>query len=101
MADGYDKSQDKVLWAHDGAYEDRFTRLSVAIHKYGEKGRPKAQISRENRNGDDWSFVKLGRMTAEEFEAVSVSVRAGFESVANPPRSGFPDSPITDDDVPF
>ena len=64
----FDKSLDKELFSEKKDFER--SRITVAVFSYNE-GRPKLQISRENKTAaGEYSFAKLGRMNKEEVEAV-------------------------------
>lgn len=88
MPSDFDKSKDIVLWERE-AFRDDYNELTVAIIRY-DTGKPKVQISRRkyDKKSQDWTFVKLGRMTYEEFSAVAKTVKEGFthlsESSAKP-----------------
>lgn len=77
----FDESKDRELWDCGVVYEDRYTRLSVAIFAYGERGRPKVQIRREKEDRGEWRFGKLGRMSAQEFAVVVEATKIAFEAV--------------------
>jgi hypothetical protein len=65
MARTFDESKDMVLESRT-AIEREKTRILVQICSYNG-GQAKLQLKRENRTADGWTFAKLGRMTAEEF----------------------------------
>ena len=52
--------------------DDGSTRITITVYQYNG-GIPKVQIKREvhNPGEDDWKFVKLGRLTFEELQAVA------------------------------
>ena len=79
----YDSSKDKLLWGRDDVFKSEYSRLSVDIFQYDGKGKPKLQITREkfDKEKNDWEFVKLGRMTLEEFSAVARAAKEGFAAV--------------------
>ena len=62
------------------------------VYKYGDKGKPKLQITREkyDKEKNDWIFAKLGRMTYEEFSAVARAAKEGFAEV-NAPQGSKPE----------
>lgn len=65
----FDKNLDKKLFYETAEFET--TKISVGIFSYNE-GQWKLQFSRENLSNStaEWTFAKLGRMDAEEVEAV-------------------------------
>ncbi len=64
----FDKSLDQELFSQSVEFER--SRITVAVFTYN-KGVPKLQIGRENKNaGGEYSFAKLGRLTKEEVEAI-------------------------------
>lgn len=63
----FDASLDESLFSK--AWETDIQRLTVSVHSYN-KAPKKLQISRENKNEDNFRFAKLGRMTKEEVEAI-------------------------------
>ena len=103
MKSEYDKRRDLCLWEKAEVFTDQFNRLDLAIYQYGDKGKPKLQISRLkwDKPQDKWTFVKLGRMSQSEFAAVARAAKEGFEAIQGEPSrvpAGF--API-DDETPF
>ena len=92
MSGDYDKSKDKVLWSRDDVFKTEYSRLSVDIFQYDGKGKSKLQITREKYNKDknDWDFVKLGRMTYEEFVAIAKAAKEGFAAVQSGAQGSKP-----------
>lgn len=76
----YDPEQDKTLW-NDEVRVEKFT-LEVKIMKYGENGVPKVQINRLQKETpeDEGRFMKLGRMTKEETEAIIPLLKKAVEN---------------------
>lgn len=64
----FDPSLDKELNKKEKAFDD--TKIIVSVMSYNG-GKPKIQISRQNRNENGWIFSKLGRLTEEEAKALS------------------------------
>lgn len=91
MPGDFDKSKDIVLWERDRVFADDFNELNVAIIRY-DTGKPKVQISRRkyDKKSQEWSFVKLGRMTYEEFSAVARATKEGFSDVAEGKQPSVP-----------
>ena len=63
----YDNSLDKSLFSEPIEFDN--SRITVSVFSYNN-GIPKLQISRETKNGEEYTFAKLGRMTKEEAEKV-------------------------------
>lgn len=82
-AQGYDSAKDKLVHDCGTVLEDDFNRLSAAIYQYGDKGKPKIQITREkfDNKQDKWIFAKLGRLNYEEFVAIAKAAKEGFDKV--------------------
>lgn len=91
MAGDFDASKDVVLWERDRAYSDDYNELNVSIVRY-DTGKPKVQISRRkyDKKSQEWTFVKLGRMTYEEFSAVARATKEGFTDVAEGKTQNVP-----------
>ena len=72
----YDKSLDVEIFKETKDFGD--TRITVGVFSYNN-GEKKLQISREDKaQGDEWRFIKLGRLTKNEakeiFEIVAKAV---------------------------
>ena len=64
----YDNSLDECLFSK--SWETDSDRITVSIYSYNQ-GTKKLQLSRERKNKDgELKFAKLGRLTAEEAEAI-------------------------------
>ena len=64
----YDNSLDECLFSK--SWETDSDRITVSIYSYNQ-GTKKLQLSRERKNKDgELKFAKLGRLTAEETEAI-------------------------------
>ena len=64
----YDRSLDECLFSK--SWEGDTQRITVSVYSYN-KGSKKVQITRENKSQDgNYKFVKLGRMSMQEIEAV-------------------------------
>jgi len=64
----YDTSLDKEVFAKSSENDDG--KITVSVHSYNN-GPKKLQIVRENRDQEDGlRFVKLGRMTKDEIQAI-------------------------------
>lgn len=63
----FDSSMDKSLFSESVEFEA--SRITVGVFSYNN-GIPKLQISRETKNGEEFTFAKLGRMTKNEVEKV-------------------------------
>lgn len=86
MSREYDKSKDICLWEED-ACSDEYSSLTVGIYQYGDNGKRKIQISRQKKG----EFVKMGRMTYDEFSAVAKAVKRGFEDIETASHGKEPD----------
>lgn len=76
----FDEALDRRLYNCGVVHEDRFSKLSVEVYAYNN-GKPKIQISRQKLQQQEWVFSKLGRMSAQEFEAVSDAAKIAFEAI--------------------
>jgi hypothetical protein len=72
----YDSSLDNALFSESVDFEN--SRITVSVYSYNN-GTPKLQISRENIDGEDYKFAKLGRMTKDEVEKVLPLMQKAFE----------------------
>ncbi len=63
----FDSSMDKSLFSESIEFDT--SRITVGVFSYNN-GTPKFQISRETKNGEEYNFAKLGRMTKQEVEKV-------------------------------
>ena len=64
----YDSELDKSLFSK--SWESKGQRLTVSVYSYNQ-GPKKLQISRQSKDDEGgFRFVKLGRMTKEEVEAI-------------------------------
>jgi hypothetical protein len=72
----FDASLDKSLFSEQITFER--TRITVSVFSYNN-GTPKLQISRENGEGEEFSFAKLGRMTKEEAEKVMPAMQKAIK----------------------
>lgn len=86
MSQEFDKSKDRCLWEEE-AYSNEYGSLTVGIYQYGDNGKPKIQISRQKKG----TFVKLGRMSCDEFSAVAKAVKRGFEDIEKADQGSEPD----------
>lgn len=68
---------DKEIWNVERIFKGR-TKLIVSVRSYNN-GTPKIQISRSNKTNNGWSFVKLGRLSKEESEALIEMLEAAKE----------------------
>jgi len=77
----YNPEQDKTLW-NDEVRVGKFT-LEVKVMKYGENGQPKIQINRLQKETpeDEGRFMKLGRITKEEAEAIMPLVEKAIDNM--------------------
>ena len=73
MSSGYDKDNDRRL-AEKSAFNNDKTEIRVGIYKYGT-GQPKIQIHRVDTFKGETRFVKLGRLSLEEFIGVARAVK--------------------------
>lgn len=74
----YDKNLDIELSSKE-VLDDGDTRLTIAVYQYNGAA-PKAQIKREvHREGEDWKFAKLGRLTFEEMQAVENGLKWAYK----------------------
>lgn len=72
----YDNSLDKALFSE--SIEFAASRITVSVYSYNN-GTPKLQISREQGDGGEYKFAKLGRMTKEEVEKVMPLMEKAME----------------------
>ncbi|HOW35707.1 MAG TPA: hypothetical protein PL155_04775 [Candidatus Omnitrophota bacterium] len=64
----YDKSLDVAVFKEIKDFGD--TRITVGVFSYNN-GEKKLQMSREDKiQGEDWQYVKLGRLTKNEAEGI-------------------------------
>lgn len=64
----YDKSLDVAVFKEIKDFTD--TRITVGVFSYNN-GEKKLQMSREDKiQGEDWQYVKLGRLTKAEAEGI-------------------------------
>lgn len=64
----YDIKLDECIFSK--SWESGLDRVTVSVYSYN-KGQKKLQITRENKGSqDEFRFVKLGRMTKEEAQAI-------------------------------
>ena len=64
----FDKSLDVALFKEVKDFGD--TRITVGVFSYNN-GEKKLQMSREDKTqGEDWQYVKLGRLTKNEAEGI-------------------------------
>lgn len=72
----YDKSLDVATFKEIKELDD--TRITVGVFSYNN-GEKKLQISREDKiQGGDWQYVKLGRMSKNEVEAILPLITKGI-----------------------
>jgi hypothetical protein len=72
----FDSSLDKSLFSEQIVFEK--SRITVGVFSYNN-GTPKLQISRENGEGEEFTFAKLGRMTKEEAEKVMPAMQKALK----------------------
>lgn len=63
----YEKEKDKQIWEEVKELGD--TKIAVGIYHY-EGLDPRVQISRQNKFGEEWKWVKLGRLTKDELDVI-------------------------------
>lgn len=74
----FDPELDVELWKEEVVFEDRNTKVTVAVMQYNE-GVKKLQIGRANLRNEDWSFAKLGRLMKDEAVAIAPLVQKAIE----------------------
>jgi len=75
----YDKSLDQEIFKQSKELGE--TRFTVGVFSYNG-GEKKLQISKETRaQGDDWQFVKLGRLTQPEAKEVIPMMMKAIENM--------------------
>jgi hypothetical protein len=83
QTNSYDESKDKCIHDAGIVFEDQYTQIQAQIYAYGDKGKPKLQLTRKkfDKKRGEWLFAKLGRMTYDEFAAVARAAKEGFDKV--------------------
>jgi len=75
----YDSSLDEKLFSK--SWEGETDRLTVSVYSYNN-GPKKLQITRENKDRQgDYRFVKMGRLSKEEIQAILPYVQEALESM--------------------
>jgi hypothetical protein len=76
----YDNSLDEQIFAK--AWESELTKINVSVYSYNQ-GPKKLQITRENRvgQGGDFRYVKLGRLSKDEIEAILPLIKEAVTSM--------------------
>lgn len=75
----YDKSLDQQIFKESKEFGD--SRVTVGVFSYNG-GEKKLQISRENRTpGEDWQFVKLGRLGKQEIKEILPVITKAVEAM--------------------
>ena len=75
----YDKSLDQEIFKQSKELGD--TRLTIGLVSYSG-GEKKLQISKETRaQGDEWQFVKLGRLTEQEAKEIIPMMMKAIENM--------------------
>jgi hypothetical protein len=75
----YEKELDKELFKTEREFFN--SKIVVSVMSYNE-GTPKIQISRLNKNDDQWTFSKLGRLTSEESAALVEMIKEARDHLA-------------------
>lgn len=75
----YDSSLDEKLFSK--SWEGEIDRITVSVYSYNN-GQKKLQITRENKDRQgNYRFVKMGRLSKEEIQAILPFVQEALESM--------------------
>ena len=75
----YDSSLDERLFSK--SWEGEIDRITASVYSYNN-GPKKLQITRENKDRQgNYRFVKLGRLSKEEMQAILPSIQEALENM--------------------